>query len=198
MYVYHLLIAICYRLICLFFFSSRRRHTRCALVTGVQTCALPICKAMVDMVNNSLHALNELQSAISSGGILGILSAGFNAFGSVSQTGLLGKGLQGTFKDFSGLPGFATGGSFRVGGAPGIDKNLVAFRATRGEMVDIRKPGNDNGGVVVVHVQANDYFDAKVAQGAAQVAAPMAVRAGTYASQDAQQSMSRRARRTLR
>src|SRR3546814_9981320 len=25
-----------------FFFSSRIRHTRCALVTGVQTCALPI------------------------------------------------------------------------------------------------------------------------------------------------------------
>src|SRR3546814_1463609 len=28
-----------------FFFSSRRRHTRCALVTGVQTCALPIYNA---------------------------------------------------------------------------------------------------------------------------------------------------------
>src|SRR3546814_10444295 len=28
--------------LCAFFFSSRRRHTRCALVTGVQTCALPI------------------------------------------------------------------------------------------------------------------------------------------------------------
>src|SRR3546814_3727853 len=27
------------------FFSSRRRHTRCALVTGVQTCALPICRS---------------------------------------------------------------------------------------------------------------------------------------------------------
>src|SRR3546814_2836815 len=27
-----------------FFFSSRRRHTRCALVTGVQTCALPISR----------------------------------------------------------------------------------------------------------------------------------------------------------
>src|SRR3546814_8743405 len=26
----------------MFFFSSRRRYTRCALVTGVQTCALPI------------------------------------------------------------------------------------------------------------------------------------------------------------
>src|SRR3546814_10064577 len=37
--------ASCYVYCCLvfsFFFSSRRRHTRCALVTGVQTCALPI------------------------------------------------------------------------------------------------------------------------------------------------------------
>src|SRR3546814_8721562 len=32
---------VCYSLFG-FFFSSRRRHTRCALVTGVQTCALPI------------------------------------------------------------------------------------------------------------------------------------------------------------
>src|SRR3546814_9729795 len=31
-----------------FFFSSRRRHTRCALVTGVQTCALPISPAQID------------------------------------------------------------------------------------------------------------------------------------------------------
>src|SRR3546814_5050661 len=30
------------------FFSSRRRHTRCALVTGVQTCALPICTVSID------------------------------------------------------------------------------------------------------------------------------------------------------
>src|SRR3546814_965651 len=29
----------------IFFFSSRRRHTRCALVTGVQTCALTILEA---------------------------------------------------------------------------------------------------------------------------------------------------------
>src|SRR3546814_2409099 len=31
-----------------FFFSSRRRHTRCALVTGVQTCALPIFRTERD------------------------------------------------------------------------------------------------------------------------------------------------------
>src|SRR3546814_3168894 len=35
----------------IFFFSSRRRHTRCALVTGVQTCALPIC----DLVEANTH-----------------------------------------------------------------------------------------------------------------------------------------------
>src|SRR3546814_15203487 len=39
--VYSLLAARC-RAIVDFFCSSRRRHTRCALVTGVQTCALPI------------------------------------------------------------------------------------------------------------------------------------------------------------
>src|SRR3546814_12524618 len=32
-----------------FFFSSRRRHTRCALVTGVQTCALPIARLAADV-----------------------------------------------------------------------------------------------------------------------------------------------------
>src|SRR3546814_18476967 len=32
----------------IFFFSSRRRHTRCALVTGVQTCALPISRIFVE------------------------------------------------------------------------------------------------------------------------------------------------------
>src|SRR3546814_16342016 len=31
----------------MFFFSSRRRHTRCALVTGVQTCALPILDIVI-------------------------------------------------------------------------------------------------------------------------------------------------------
>src|SRR3546814_18410896 len=33
------------------FLSGRRRHTRCALVTGVQTCALPICFRSVDVVS---------------------------------------------------------------------------------------------------------------------------------------------------
>src|SRR3546814_5127184 len=39
----------------LFFFSSRRRHTRCALVTGVQTCALPICTPRVGARNSRVR-----------------------------------------------------------------------------------------------------------------------------------------------
>src|SRR3546814_17836489 len=52
-----------------FFFSSRRRHTRCALVTGVQTCALPISEygyrmifELVDTHND--HVERELRAAI--------------------------------------------------------------------------------------------------------------------------------------
>src|SRR3546814_3686499 len=37
-----------------FFFSSRRRHTRCALVTGVQTCALPIFSSVTTVSRNSV------------------------------------------------------------------------------------------------------------------------------------------------
>src|SRR3546814_19517575 len=42
------------RLMIVCFFSSRRRHTKCALVTGVQTCALPI--------SNSAHGVTELRN----------------------------------------------------------------------------------------------------------------------------------------
>src|SRR3546814_20135761 len=44
---------------CVFFCSSRRRHTRCALVTGVQTCALPICSSR----GRSKSWLREIQTS---------------------------------------------------------------------------------------------------------------------------------------
>src|SRR3546814_11470600 len=42
-----------------FFFSSRRRHTRCALVTGVQTCALPIYAGHGDPSNVAWLVVKE-------------------------------------------------------------------------------------------------------------------------------------------
>src|SRR3546814_2851128 len=47
-----------------FVFSSRRRHTRCALVTGVQTCALPI--------SDILTGGNGTDTAIYSGSPAGV------------------------------------------------------------------------------------------------------------------------------
>src|SRR3546814_5580479 len=44
-----------------FFFSSRRRHTRCALVTGVQTCALPILEAHEAGALEALEKVRVLQ-----------------------------------------------------------------------------------------------------------------------------------------
>src|SRR3546814_7362898 len=47
----------------LFFFSSRRRHTRCALVTGVQTCALPIFIASAVVAGRTAPALKGQYTA---------------------------------------------------------------------------------------------------------------------------------------
>src|SRR3546814_9536846 len=45
----------------LFFFASIRRHTRCALVTGVQTCALPIFKAVYGGGGRGLKVARTLE-----------------------------------------------------------------------------------------------------------------------------------------
>src|SRR3546814_7320266 len=50
----------------LFFFSSRRRHTRCALVTGVQTCALPISPFAHRIASSVRAGLSMLQAGLDS------------------------------------------------------------------------------------------------------------------------------------
>src|SRR3546814_3194461 len=58
----------------IFFFSSRRRHTRCALVTGVQTCALPISgflRQFAAMAPGQLEPIEALEQ-------LRALEAGFD------------------------------------------------------------------------------------------------------------------------
>src|SRR3546814_2641563 len=46
------------------FFSSRRRHTRCALVTGVQTCALPIWLAGVGGAADKARSMRTVGGAV--------------------------------------------------------------------------------------------------------------------------------------
>src|SRR3546814_7251567 len=51
-------------MVMVFFFSSRRRHTRCALVTGVQTCALPISEDDEDTANAVVEDVERFASRV--------------------------------------------------------------------------------------------------------------------------------------
>ncbi|UZW54971.1 tape measure protein [Sphingobium sp. JS3065] len=124
------------------------------------------------------------------GGILGGGGSATGGAGPVINTGAISRAM-------SGLPKFNTGGSFRVGGAPGIDKNVIAFKASRGEMVDIRRPGQDQGGGGVAHIVPSPYFDVIVDERSAAVAAPMAVAGSVQARSAAGQDMARASRRRI-
>lgn len=91
-------------------------------------------------------------SGSSGGGIFGSILGGIGSiFGGSTLGGVSASsqsyldGLSASLAIPKNLPGFATGGSFEVGGKPGIDTNLVQFWGTAGETVDIRR-ANDNGG----------------------------------------------------
>lgn len=63
---------------------------------------------------------------------------------------------------------FAQGGSFKVGGAGGIDSQLVQFNATPGEMVDVRTPGQQraaSGEIVVRGMAPDDVFNGRWLRG---------------------------------
>src|SRR3546814_2887450 len=61
-----------------FFFSSRRRHTRCALVTGVQTCALPICSAIIETTFKEECETDLFgEQAVLCGGLSALIQAGY-------------------------------------------------------------------------------------------------------------------------
>src|SRR3546814_12596335 len=68
----------------LFFFSSRRLHTRCALVTGVQTCALPIYRHR-ELGGLTLQRLDRL--ILGKGDLERLFIAGFRADELILETG---------------------------------------------------------------------------------------------------------------
>src|SRR3546814_10330548 len=65
-----------------FLFSSRRRHTSCALVTGVQTCALPISSPYrVNKVRDLAHAVGAEKHLVAE-------DAGDSHYASLMEEGL--------------------------------------------------------------------------------------------------------------
>ena len=134
----------------------------------------------------------------SSGGLLGALGSalGFVKSTSGGPTNLLGG-------DPYAPPGFNTGGSFKVKGFPGIDKNLLSLngnpiaRVSSGEIMDIRRGESGGGGHATVTIVPTPYFDAHVDGRAATVAAPMAMQAAGAGSAGAQMSFARSRKRAM-
>ncbi len=107
--------------------------------------------------NMAASLLNQgIQGATSGlikGGIglaLGLVSGGGGASGIAAAT------ARGTANPALFGPGFASGGSFVVGGNSGIDQNLIRFRASRGERVTVETPeqvrAREGGGRPVVNI----------------------------------------------
>lgn len=120
-----------------------------------------VAKGMEEALNSLADLIAKLFSnAGGSGGGGGLLGSIGKIVGSI-----VGKGSGGGFDpsaaagvDWNDLPKFQNGGRFMVGGNAGIDTNLVSFRATAGEIVNIEKPGNDNGGASGVTVNQRITF----------------------------------------
>ncbi len=86
-------------------------------------------------------------------------TAAAKIFGSKKSGGL---GLGDAIGSFTkSLFGFANGGSILPGGSGGIDSQVVAFRKSPSEQVDIYTPGQRGGGGTVVHMH-NDFRGATV------------------------------------
>src|SRR3546814_14823922 len=92
-----------------FFFSSRRRHTRCALVTGVQTCALPISPNPFSDIAGNTHE-SAIRCMTRYGFVNGKTSTTFDPSTDVTRAQLasfLARGLA-----YTGVPLDTTGHGF--------------------------------------------------------------------------------------
>lgn len=94
---------------------------------------------LIDGSKKATDVLKDLMNNLTSLALNSVFKNLSNANGGASG-GFLGS-------LFDSLANFAGGGSFKVGGAGGIDSQLVAFRASPDERVSITKPGQERGGV---------------------------------------------------
>ena len=90
---------------------------------------------------------NAFQNAMNNlGGSIYDILKGSGAGSGTSSGGIGGGWIKSIASFFSKSQGFATGGSGVVGGSGGPDSKFIGMRLTPGELVNVSKPGNDNGG----------------------------------------------------
>lgn len=129
-----------------------------------------------DQVTGQFEQMDEVSRSILSsikGALKNFITEGEFDFKNFLGSLMSGVGSSLFDTGFSGLfPGYANGGSFEVGGRGGTDANMVAFKATRGERVDITPAGaaargggmagrGQGGGSSVLHVQLSKDLEAR-------------------------------------
>ncbi len=125
-----------------------------AKASEVQT--VRIAETFRDMAQNAIRSLDDMVNAIRGGGFLDILGSVINFGLQLGGMGVFGKKVQANLQK---TPGFANGGTMRLGGFAGIDRNVLSLngspiaRVSAGETMQIR-PANDGGrgATVPVHV----------------------------------------------
>src|SRR3546814_11342221 len=117
-----------------FFFSSRRRHTRCALVTGVQTCALPI---------------SQRRHIVNGGGVNGVVQTGEVDDAKDAVNGMSASGSTNYEDGLQDALGWINGGN----GIAGADVNKVVFVSDGNQTVS--NSGGNGAGSDAADVQAS-------------------------------------------
>lgn len=166
-------------------------------------------RSFAEMAEGALGSLDRLLGGIKGGGVSDILGGllgigqAFGVFGGgaggLPTGGALGGGAAPSF-DFD-IPGFAKGGSMRLGGMAGLDRNLLSLngsplaRVSAGETMTIR-PANDAArDVRVTIVDTTGLFKTRVEGAAARVVAQAAP---AIAQRGANEALSRSAQVTER
>ncbi|MCV3209601.1 phage tail tape measure protein [Mesorhizobium sp. YC-39] len=109
--------------------------------SGIGSTIAEVIKGTKSLSDALKDVLSQLGSSLLQQGLQALFGGG----GGGGIGGLL-SGL------FGGLFGFASGGTIMPGGTGGIDSQLVAFRKSPNERVDISKPGQTVGSGMNVHV----------------------------------------------
>lgn len=132
-------------------------------------------RGLEDALNSLADLLMQVFKNADWGSMFG--QRGSGAGGGGFDWGSIGSAVTSWFKK---IPGFANGGSILPGGSGGVDSQLVQFRKSPGERVDIYTPGQDmrgNGETTNLVVTPSPYFDVQVKK----VAGPMVVQGATAA-----------------
>ncbi len=132
---------------------------------SMETNVTGVAKGAADELKGSFEGVEQAAGSMFSG--LGSSIAGLikgtkdwrdvlsDVLGQIAQMALSNMGSMGGFGGFlssllGGLTGFASGGTIMPGGTGGIDSQVVAFRKSPNERVDITKPGQSLGGAGTV------------------------------------------------